>query len=184
MTRTRNTRSTGSSQFQPKVARYAKYDNQWCVRVPHASARTGDAVTVHKRDGTTRVEVLAARLETNYKYGDVYAIADVKDDTHAVVANALAENDRRDDTVIDEQRADDAIPSQLFTYDPNTRTFVAEASDLQEYAYGDVIRVRSAKTGNVATFDYRRRDLDSEGEVIAWEYACDDLGLRLHVLND
>jgi hypothetical protein len=42
----------------------------------------------------------------------------------------------------------------------------------------------SAKTGAIATFAYRRVDRDAEGEVTAWEYACDALGLRLHVLND
>jgi hypothetical protein len=78
----------------------------------------------------------------------------------------------------------DSIPSNLFQYNPLTKTFFAEASDLNGYdilqraAYNPTNRgfaMKSTKTGKVVPFYFtaKLRELEEyDGELSGWQFSC------------
>ena len=79
------------------------------------------------------------------------------------------------------------VPSGRLSYNAASRTFSRFASDLTDIL-GRVppveFLVRSARTGRIAGFRLRRVDRDREGDIQAWEYANDSLGLKITLFND
>lgn len=77
------------------------------------------------------------------------------------------------------------IPSGMFTYVPQTRTLVAEASTIG-FAAMDMIDVESDITGNVVSFVFDRCDRDEEGEVGGWRYKAiaPEVDVKLLIIND
>lgn len=74
------------------------------------------------------------------------------------------------------------IDSEDLHYHAPIRTFTAEASDLPEF--GDVINVRSRKTGKVVAFRLSKTAEDREGEVTGWMYSSDEGDMSLSIFND
>ncbi len=197
MNATNNTTTTNNVTF-------TRYAGRWAIRVPRKSPlMTGDVVTVHRANGTTSIEVLGA-LCSAFRWGNVYEIGTLDDNTHAIIAPALddsvADALRNDvpDNMTNVPRCDDPKPANVPTtryhiktdelvYNDLSRTFVAEISDLaamHNHVWGETINVLNPKTGNVVAFNYVRTDRDREGDVTAWEYHHDPLGLRLVIIND
>jgi hypothetical protein len=88
------------------------------------------------------------------------------------------------------------IPSSEFTWNPATKTFSAEASDL-DHKYGTdgviewVIKngeigfwMESIRTGRVVWFARRRHRLGSDGDLLAHEYVSDEVDVRCVIFND
>jgi hypothetical protein len=79
----------------------------------------------------------------------------------------------------------DTIPSNLFTYHPPTKTFSAEASELNGY---DILQrsyhnstnrgfsMKSTKTGFVVPFYFvgKLKEMEEyDGELSGWKFTCD-----------
>lgn len=90
------------------------------------------------------------------------------------------------------------VSTSRFTYDPASRKFVAEASDLGRgepfgRVYDDACDVGltlvSATTGRSIVFAVARENRDREGEVVSWDlvpafYQSHGRGLTVRVFND
>jgi hypothetical protein len=78
----------------------------------------------------------------------------------------------------------DSIPSNLFSYNPNTKTFFAEVSTLNGY---DILQrvhedprsrgfaMKSTKTGVEVPFYFidKLQDLEEyDGELVGWRFSC------------
>ncbi len=72
------------------------------------------------------------------------------------------------------------ILSSRFSYEPRTKTFVAEVSDFNEGpnlfsrvfddACDEGFQIESVKTGTCVAFTFREVQTDDEGEVQAWVF--------------
>lgn len=77
------------------------------------------------------------------------------------------------------------LPSNFFTYNVRTRTFVAECSDLQ-LGRPENITIVSSKTGVAVQFTYTgklQEQEDYDGEIYGWEYKSWN-GYKIHLYND
>ena len=91
-----------------------------------------------------------------------------------------------------------AVSSDIFSYHPNTKCMIADASDLRgvnlnQQIFDDAVDVgfaiRSERTKKVEVFSLIRINKDEEGEVVSWTYAPIDynlskIGLKVIILND
>jgi hypothetical protein len=75
--------------------------------------------------------------------------------------------------------------SNQFTYDKESDTFIAEASDLQFFD-GTSFHIRSQRTGQVKMFLVTRREFTSgeDREFVAWHGKARDCAHRVTVFND
>jgi hypothetical protein len=75
-----------------------------------------------------------------------------------------------------------------FTFAKETRTFIAEASDLgwSPGSFARHIWLTSARTGERVLFSIRGTERDNEGDVTGWRFEgrCESGLLHLVVLND
>jgi hypothetical protein len=78
-------------------------------------------------------------------------------------------------------QSSDVLSTRQFTYDPETRRFVSEMSDLGLTQVPDKVKLKSTRTGFVKVFPYSSTRF-SNGEVVAWVYRAD--GIEVHLLND
>lgn len=87
------------------------------------------------------------------------------------------------------------VSTERFTYDPASRIFVAEASDLPRLSpvYDDAcdfgLTLVSAKTGKEVVFQEERNVYDGEGELVATVLGPVNArelapGTEIHILND
>jgi hypothetical protein len=75
--------------------------------------------------------------------------------------------------------------SKQFTYNKETDTFVAEASELRFFD-GQAFYIKSAKTGRTRMFLITERQFteDADQEFVAWKGFCPAGGHRVVVFND
>lgn len=79
------------------------------------------------------------------------------------------------------------IPSNQFSYDGKTRTFTAEASELQILPGISIgsFYIRSAKTGDTRLFLLSETQRDASGEdILAFHYVSPGQGLKAIIFND
>lgn len=71
-----------------------------------------------------------------------------------------------------------------FSFNKNTNTFVAEASELKQNGIPNKFQLVNPKTNNVRTFKLVGRDLDGSGEdVYGFRYTSFD-HINLLIIND
>lgn len=77
------------------------------------------------------------------------------------------------------------LPLSAFLWNKDTRTLVAEASDLQlKCAIPEEIMVRSDVTGKMSLFRNRSIDHDRENDVVSWNYWSSAEKIKLVIFND
>ena len=82
------------------------------------------------------------------------------------------------------------LPTDLFTYDKDTRTFTACASDgplhgsfLPGKKIPELMGLQSERTGNIITVNYLSRREHNE-ELESWLYYNDDNDISVVIFND
>lgn len=72
-----------------------------------------------------------------------------------------------------------------FTYNPQTKTLIAEASDLGLNTIPYHLHIRSERTGKTVRFFLAETRRDVEGEVTSWLYrSIDSNGATVLLFND
>lgn len=86
-----------------------------------------------------------------------------------------------------------AYESSRFTFRKDTKTFVAELSDLGNIGNGNKIGIRSMVTGNVVVYEYEHAEQDEDGDFTEFVFhpTADSViehptaaGTKLVLLND